>query len=69
MKQVGINSDDPSVFDTSLTDEMRLMSEEGQMDFGQLVSCTLNAADATFLSPVKKRALRQEILARFNAIH
>eukprot|EP00615_Pteridomonas_danica_P008297 CAMPEP_0114342060 /NCGR_PEP_ID=MMETSP0101-20121206/9515_1 /TAXON_ID=38822 ORGANISM="Pteridomonas danica, Strain PT" /NCGR_SAMPLE_ID=MMETSP0101 /ASSEMBLY_ACC=CAM_ASM_000211 /LENGTH=393 /DNA_ID=CAMNT_0001475977 /DNA_START=206 /DNA_END=1387 /DNA_ORIENTATION=- len=66
---VGLNSDDPSVFSTSLTDEFQLMSSHGEMDFSQLVSCTMNAADATFLPELQKQKLRQELQTRFNAIH
>jgi adenosine deaminase len=65
---VGLNSDDPSVFNTSLTDEMTLMSEEGGLDYTTLVAMTLNAADSTFLSSEKKMKLREEILARFSTL-
>ena len=48
--QVSLSSDDPSVFATSLTDEMRLSGDMG-LSHGEMARATLAAVDAAFISP------------------
>ncbi|MFM8567567.1 MAG: adenosine deaminase [Gemmatimonadota bacterium] len=57
---VTINSDDPPMFATSLTDEYRWMARQG-VTWDRLHACTLAAVDASFASPEEKAMLRQHI--------
>jgi adenosine deaminase len=57
---VTINSDDPPMFATSLTDEYRWLARQG-VAWDRLHTCTLAAVDASFASPEEKAALRQRI--------
>jgi adenosine deaminase len=56
-----INTDDPSISDTSLTDEYRLVVAGMGMSLEQLKSMVMNAVQAAFLPPGEKAAL----VARF----
>jgi len=48
---ISLNSDDPSVFASSLTSELALGGTNGGMGLpiGALARCTLNAANAAFI--------------------
>ena len=74
---VGINSDDPAVFATSLTEELALCAQPAAvgaaggggmgLSMADLRAMTLAAADAAFLPPDQRAALRARVEARFAA--
>merc|ERR1712216_1103846 len=51
---VGINSDDPSVFDTTLIAEFELAEERMGLSSIELKACTLAAIDAAFVGKAEK---------------
>jgi adenosine deaminase len=53
-----LNTDDPSVSDSTLTDEYYLGVQKLNLDYADLKKMTLNAADAAFLPPDQRRQLR-----------
>lgn len=55
---VSINSDDPPMFGTTLTDELFRVSQTFGLDQDALYSLTLNAANAAFVSDERKDELR-----------
>jgi adenosine deaminase len=61
--KVTVNTDDPSVSDTTLTDEYRLVIAGMGMLLDDLKVMLMNAAQAVFLPPGEKAAL----IARFRA--
>ncbi|KAL1514967.1 hypothetical protein AB1Y20_004043 [Prymnesium parvum] len=61
LPKVTLSSDDPSVFGTSLTDELMLAADEKEgmgMGVHGVHQCALNAVDAAFLDEDERRALR-----------
>jgi len=58
-----INTDDPSISDTTLTDEYRLVIAGMSMSLAELKTMVMNAAEAVFLPLGEKAAL----VARFRA--
>jgi len=54
---VSLNSDDPTVFETTLGEELHLAREMG-LSTPQVAACTLNALDAAFIDEAEKRRLR-----------
>lgn len=58
---VSINSDDPSVFLTSLTDELMLCISEVGLSREQILQLTLSALDAAFCSKEEKDLIQQKI--------
>jgi adenosine deaminase len=54
---VTVNSDDPPMFNTTLTDELIAVSREFEFDEDILWTLTLNAANAAFLPDERKREL------------
>lgn len=61
---VGINSDDPAVFDTSLTFQYRIAAKKMKLRYADLVQTVQNAIDASFADASIKEELQQE-LTRF----
>jgi adenosine deaminase len=59
-----VNSDDPPMFGTTLTDEYRLLAGQG-FSWDELWSLDRNALDAAFLEPSERAALAR----RFDAWH
>jgi adenosine deaminase len=59
---VSINSDDPPMFGTTLTDEFRWLASEG-VPLARLEQCVLAAVDASFLDAAGKDALRSAVRA------
>ncbi len=57
---VTLNSDDPPMFDTSLTGEYQAVVEHLGFEAADLERLTLNALEASFLPDTTKSALRQE---------
>jgi adenosine deaminase len=60
---ITINTDDPSISDTTLTDEYRLVVAGMGMSLEELKTMLMNAAQSVFLPPGEKAAL----IARFRA--
>lgn len=54
-----VNSDDPTMFSTSLTKDYQLLASQG-MDWEALWQLNLNTLNATFLPEAEKEAYRQE---------
>ena len=55
---VSINSDDPPMFGTTITDELYRVSRTFGLDRDALYSLTLNAANAAFVSEERRDELR-----------
>jgi len=64
---VTINTDDPSVSDTSLTDEYMVAMLGLGISLRDLRTCTRNSIRAAFLPPDTKRQLETSILSEFDA--
>lgn len=62
---ITLNSDDPPMFNTTLTDEYLAAARTFNLDREQLIGLTLNAARASLLPPAKRTALEQELAATF----
>ena len=60
---VTLNSDDPPMFGTSLTQEYRQAAAVLGLNQGQLASLAMNAVRASFLDRAAKQALIEEITA------
>lgn len=65
---VTVNSDDPPMFNTSLTNDFIVCAEAFDWDFDRLKSLTMNALNATFLSDDEKSNLHQDFEAQFTAL-
>lgn len=57
---VTINTDDPSISDTTLTDEYLVSAEVLGLSIGQIVRANLTAIDAAFLPEEEKDELRRQ---------
>jgi len=57
--KVGINSDDPSVFDSDLSQEYELALSGIKLSEAQLDACTANAIEAAFIGETEKSWLRE----------
>lgn len=57
--QVTVNSDDPPMFDTTLTNEYRVLAEHFAFEVDDLAALSLRALDAAFLPEAEKAALRR----------
>jgi adenosine deaminase len=58
---VTINSDDPSFFKTSLTDEYRLVVEHFGFSVDDVCTLVCNAVNGSFLPPAEKASLLQRV--------
>ena len=65
---VTVNSDDPPLFGTTLTDEFLILARDWGYDADGLQRIALNAVDAAFLSEDERAALRAEFEAEFAAL-
>lgn len=59
---VMVSSDDPPMFDTSLTEEYRFLAREG-VPFERLWACNVAAVEASFLDAEGKQRLAQRLAA------
>lgn len=64
---VSVNSDDPALFNVSLTEELEHLEEAMGLPPGTRERLTLAALDASFLPPERKAALRAEFEREFAA--
>lgn len=60
---VTLNSDDPPMFGTSLTEEYRRVAAAFGLDRASLAGLAVNGVQASFLDPVAKKELTGEILS------
>lgn len=65
---VTVNSDDPPLFGTTLTDEFLVLAEHWNYDADGVQRIALNALDATFLPDAEKAQMRREFLAEFDRL-
>jgi len=65
---VTVNSDDPPLFGTTLTDEFLVLAREWGYDADGVQRIALNAVDATFLSDEEKARLRSEFVSEFTSL-
>ena len=65
---VTINTDDPSFFHTTLTDEYRLAARHFGFGPDELCATVLNAARATFLSLPEREALVERVAGELQAL-
>jgi adenosine deaminase len=65
---VTVNSDDPPLFGTTLTDEYRVLARQWGYDIGGLQRIALNALDVSFLPEVERARMRAEFLAEYAAL-
>ncbi len=56
--QVTVNSDDPPMFNTTLTNEYLVLAEQFGFSLDELSALSLGAVDAAFLPPAQKAAMR-----------
>ena len=63
-----VNSDDPPMFNTTLTNEFIVCAEAFDWDIDMLYRLTMNALNATFLSDEEKSVMRQDFEAQFEAL-
>jgi adenosine deaminase len=71
--RVTLNTDDPSVSNSTLTDEMCSAVRDLDVTIEQLQLMTMTAVDAAFLDPIRKERLRRRLsdafaVSRFTAI-
>jgi adenosine deaminase len=65
---VTVNSDDPPLFGTTLTDEFRVLARHWDYDADGLQRIALNALDAAFLPDDEKATMRREFVEEFAAL-
>jgi adenosine deaminase len=65
---VTVNSDDPPLFNTTLTDEYRLAARLMRLDAEGVRALALNAVRASFLPQAQKTVLEQEITGTASSI-
>ena len=65
---VTINSDDPPLFGTTLTDEFLVLARHWGYDADGVQRIALNGLEASFLPEIDKSRLRDEFLAEFAAL-
>jgi len=58
---VGLNSDDPAVFDTSLTFQYRIASSKMKLQYSDLAKTVWHSIDAAFLREDEKELLRESV--------
>jgi adenosine deaminase len=65
---VTVNSDDPPLFGTTLTDEFLVLARHWDYDADGLQRIALNAVDVSFLPEDEKTQLRESFEAEFGAL-
>jgi len=66
---VTINSDDPPMFNTTLTNEFEQIATTFGYDEAMLEKFVLNAVDASLLPATEKANMRADFVAAFQALH
>lgn len=65
---ITINSDDPPMFNTTLTQEFLAIAEAFALDRATIQNLLMNGVNASFLPDAKKSAMRDEFQAAFETI-
>jgi aminodeoxyfutalosine deaminase len=65
---VTVNSDDPSLFNTSLSDDYATLVEPFRLSVAQIDEIVLNGFRSTFLPPARKQALLVEVQQTLTAL-
>jgi len=65
---ITVNSDDPPMFNTTLTNEFKVCADTFDWDIDMLQMLTMNALNATFLSDDQKSTLRRDFDTQFEAL-
>lgn len=65
---ITINSDDPPMFNTTLTNEYLAIAETFHFDRPKIEKLVMNAVNASFLPEDKKAKMREEFLAAFESL-
>lgn len=65
---ITINSDDPTLFNTDLTNEYKILVDQFNFDLRDLEKVSLNALHASFLSEDKKQKMNQEFRLSFASL-
>lgn len=65
---VTLNTDDPQVFGTSLTDEYLLAATAFDLDARQIMKIVLNGVEASFLKDEMKHQLREEMVKELKRV-
>jgi adenosine deaminase len=65
---ITINSDDPPMFNTTLTEEYLRLAETFDFDLPQIKTLVLNGVRASLLPPGKRRKLEVEFLTEFTEL-
>lgn len=65
---VTINSDDPPMFNTTLTDEYLQIAKTFGFDINQIKQFVINGVRASLLSPDVKRALEVDVKEEFTVL-
>mmetsp|Transcript_30168 Transcript_30168/g.77868 ORF Transcript_30168/g.77868 Transcript_30168/m.77868 type:complete len:377 (+) Transcript_30168:19-1149(+) len=63
---VGLNTDDPRVFDITFNSEMDLAQDSIGLSLDQICKCTVNAIEAAFCASEMKASLRQQVEAWYS---
>lgn len=64
---VTVNSDDPPLFNTTLTQEFQRLAETFDLDENDLQALTLNAVRSTFLPADEKRQMEEEFVRQIES--
>jgi aminodeoxyfutalosine deaminase len=65
---ITVNSDDPPLFNTTLTEEYQRLAETFGLDQDDLQRLALNAVRATFLPVEEKRRMEEEFVEQFSSL-
>ena len=68
MPRATISSDDPSVFASSLTQEMAIAVEQMGLSLSDLKQAMVNAVEGSFLPPAALKRLRERLEAAWDAL-
>jgi adenosine deaminase len=65
---ITINSDDPPMFNTTLTDEWLAASQTFDFDMATIERLVLNVIHASLLSHIEKQRMQREFMAEFDKL-
>jgi aminodeoxyfutalosine deaminase len=63
-----VNSDDPALFNTTLNDEVQLLTDPFALDRAAIVGILLNGVRHSFLPPEQKREMEAEFVAEMTTL-
>jgi adenosine deaminase len=65
---ITINSDDPPMFNTTLTDEYLRITDQFGFSLGQIKRFIFNAIEASLLSLAEKQVMKQDFVLQFEQL-